>query len=101
MDKETVDRARREADESYAIFKRLKQQFHEAEDDYLKKYRRFQAFDRELAMTDGRYKVIPPKQKAPIKEVSLTLEQIQNIANILSIELEDSSDEGKEMEKVD
>ena len=88
MDKETVERAKKESDEAYLIYSNLKAQYQEAEKDWLKKSRRFQDFDYQLALTDGRFKKLPPagecKQK---KKPTLTLEQLQTIASKLGISI--------------
>jgi hypothetical protein len=88
MDKETVDRCRKEADAAYLVYREAKRVFEEAQFDYLKKVRRFRSFDYELALKDGRLKKIPPsgipKEK---KKQPLTIEQLKNIAEKLGINL--------------
>lgn len=88
MDKETVDRCRKESEEAYLIYSNLKEQYLEAERDWLKKSRRFRNFDYQLALTDGRLKKIPPGgEKKEKKAPELTLEQLQTIAAKLGVNI--------------
>jgi hypothetical protein len=93
MDKETVERAKKESDEAYLVYSNLKAQYQEAEKDWLKKSRRFQDFDYQLALVDGRFKKLPPagecKQK---KEPELSLDQIKTIATNLGINISVETD---------
>jgi len=95
MDQETVDQARKEAEEAYVIYAGLEKQYKAARDDYLKKSRRFYDYDHCLALTDGRLKKIPPSQKKEKKPAVLTLEQIQNIADILGIKIEEEDEDNE------
>ena len=64
MDKETVDQARKEADEAWTKFALLKDAYLKAESDYCKKQTKFRNFDYELALIDGRFKKVPsPEDK--------------------------------------
>ena len=93
MDKETVDKAKKESDEAYLVYSNLKAQYQEAEKNWLKKSRRFQDFDYQLALTDGRFKKLPPagecKQK---KKPELSLDQIKTIAANLGINISVETD---------
>lgn len=48
----------------------------------------FEKADRELAMVDGRYKVLDPPDKKKPKEIKLTTEQLLEVAAQLGIEVE-------------
>ena len=89
MDKETVDRCRREAEESYQKLMIARSVFERAQEDYLKKSRRFRDYDYQLAKTDGRLKVLPPSERREKKNkpVELSIEQILRIAEKLGINL--------------
>ena len=93
MDRETVNQAREEAEKAYTIYTNLQTASQKAGSEYFKKRERFQALDYELALTDGRFKAIPPGQKKEKKPAVLTLEQIQNIAEILGIKIEEEDEE--------
>jgi integrase len=89
MDKETVDKARVEAERAYVTLSNLRELTSRAEMKYVKLSRRFQDYDRQLALVDGRYKVLPPHEgkKKPKKEPELTIEQIMSIAQKLGVRL--------------
>lgn len=88
MDQETVNRCRKEAEESYLVYANLKEQYLEAEKDWLKKSRRFRSFDYELALTDGRLKKIPSGGEKKVKKApELTLEQLKSIAATLGVSI--------------
>ncbi|MBU2395678.1 MAG: hypothetical protein KKH70_20280 [Gammaproteobacteria bacterium] len=89
MDQETVNRCRREAEEAYIIFSDLRDKAAKAEEDYLKKSRRFSNFDYELAMTDGRFKRVKAWEKNDkvVKQPEMTMEQLLHVAQILGIKL--------------
>lgn len=62
------------------------------EDRYIREKKRYEEADRSLAMLDGRYEVLPPmgegkEQITKPKEVTLTLEQIQKIADTLGVNI--------------
>ena len=99
MDKETVERVRKEAEQAYLELANLRGQVKIAEDKYFKLSKRFQDFDHQLALVDGRLKKIPEHTKKEKKPAVLTLEQIQNIAEILGIKIEDEDSEEKGEEK--
>ena len=96
MDQETVDQARKEAGEAYIVFEKAMKAYEAASTDWLRKKGIFQNLDYQLAMTDGRFKVIPPGQKKEKKPATLTLEQIQNIADILGIKIEEEDEDNAE-----
>ncbi len=86
MEKRQVDAARKEAEAAYLIYANLKATYKEAEKDWLKKSRRFKAFDYELAQTDGRLKKIPPGgERKEKKQPELSLEQLKEIATRLGV----------------
>jgi hypothetical protein len=88
VDKETVDRCRKESEEAYLVYANLKTQYLEAEKDWLKKSRRFRDFDYQLALVDGRLKKIPPGgEKKEKRAPELTLEQLQSIAAKLGVSI--------------
>lgn len=88
MDKETVDSCRKEAEAAYTIYHEIEGRYLIAQADYLKKSRRFRSFDYELALTDGRLKVIPPGgERKEKKQPELTLEQLKNIAATLGVNI--------------
>jgi hypothetical protein len=88
MDKETVERAKKESDEAYLIYSNMKEQYKAAEQDWLKKSRRFKDFDYKLALTDGRLKKIPPAGECKQKKTpELTLEQLRTIAEKLGVNI--------------
>lgn len=96
MNKETVDRCRKDAEAAYIVYHELEIRYLAAQVDYLKKRKRFQAFDYELALTDGRLKKIPEHQRQK-KKKELTLIDVQRIAEILGVNLtEEKEDESKE-----
>lgn len=107
MNKETVDAARKEAEDSYLIYANLKATYQEAEQDWLKKSRRFRDFDYQLALVDGRLKKIPPasdKVRKEKKQPELTLEQLKSIAATLGVNItieepEEISEEVRELEE--
>jgi len=106
MDKETVDRAMKEAEEAYTKMSLLKDAYLKAEKDYLKKGARFRNFDYELAQTDGRLKKVSPKgERKDKKQPELTLDQIKGIADKLGIKLtvetEEVIEEVEELEEED
>ena len=97
MDKETVYRARKDAEVAYTKFALLKDAYLKAEVDYLHKSRRFQNFDRELAETDGRLKKLPPQgQRKEKKPPELTVDQLRKIAATLGINIAVDEDEVKD-----
>jgi hypothetical protein len=89
MDKDTVDKARADAERAYVTLSNLRELTARAETNYIKLSRRFQDYDRQLALTDGRYKVLPPQgEKKQQKRVpELTVEQILSIAQKLGVQL--------------
>lgn len=88
MDKETVKRAQREAEEAYTKLALLKDAYWKAEADYVKKVSRFRNFDYELALVDGRLKKLPPQEgKKEKKPPELTLDQLKSIAAKLGIQI--------------
>jgi hypothetical protein len=88
VDKETVDRVRKEAEESWTKMSLLKDAYFKAESDYIKKLNRFRNFDYELAQTDGRLTKIPSRQeRKPKKQPELTLEQLKSIAATLGVNI--------------
>ena len=105
MDKETVDRTRKEAEESWTKMSLLKDAYLKAESDYIKKLSRFKNFDYELAQTDGRLKKIPSStQRKEKKQPELTLEQLKSIAATLGVNItieneEPEPEEDLEVEK--
>ena len=99
MDKETVDRVRKEAEEAYKIYIELKSKYDKAAETYLKLNRRFQAFDYELALTDGRLKVYKTAHPKEVKPAVLTLKQLQDIANVLGIKLDDTQMDNRPVEE--
>ena len=104
MDKETVDQARKGAEEAWTKFSLLKDAFLKAETDYVKKVNRFRNFDYELAQIDGRLKKIPPTQKRePKKQPELTLDQLKTIAAKLgvNISVEEPEEESEEMQEME
>lgn len=92
MDKETVERVRREAEVAYVELANLRAQVKIAEDKYLKVSRRFQDFDRQLAMVDGRFKKVAPNKSAKKKAqtVELSVDQIREIAAKLGIVVQET-----------
>ena len=102
MDKETVDRVRKEAEEAYLVYANLKETYIIAEADWLKKSRRFRSFDYELALTDGRLKKIPPGGHKEKKQPELTLEQLKSIAMTLgvNITIEEPEEESEVIEDI-
>ena len=92
MDKETVERVRREAEVAYVELANLRAQVKIAEDKYLKVSRRFQDFGRQLAMVDGRFKKVAPKKSAKKKAqtVELSVDQIMEIAAKLGIVVQET-----------
>ena len=88
MDKETVDRVKKEAEGAYEVYVKTKKAYEEAAETYLKLNRRFQAFDYELALTDGRLKVIKTATPKEVKPATLSLLQLQSIAEALGIKLD-------------
>jgi hypothetical protein len=88
MTKEEVDKARKESEEAYIKYANIKAIYIDAEKDWLKKSRRFKDFDYQLALTDGRYKKLPPiAERKPKKQPELTLEQLQAIAAKLGVNI--------------
>lgn len=100
MDKETVERAQREAEDAYTKLALLKEAYFKAESDYIKKVSRFRNFDYELAQTDGRLKKLKPQgERKEKKQPELTLEQLKSIAAKLGFNL--NNIEEVEEEKTD
>ena len=88
MDKETVDLTRKEAEEAFEVYIKAKKVYEEAANHYMKLNRRFQSFDYELALTDGRLKVYKTAQPKEVKPATLSLLQLQSIAEALGIKLD-------------
>jgi|GEM_PF-1891605 len=86
-----VNKARKEAEEAYLVYANLKQQYLMAENDWLKKSRRFKNFDYQLAEVDGRLKRISSadgsKERKQKKQPELTLDQLQTIAAKLGVNI--------------
>jgi hypothetical protein len=101
MDKETVDRVKKEAEAAYVVYIELKKAYDAASEKYLKLNRRFQAFDYELALTDGRLKVIKIAAPKEVKPATLSLSQLQAIAEALGIKLDPSQEDNKSIEEED
>lgn len=102
MDKETVDKAKKESDEAYLIYSNMKEQYKAAEQDWLKKSRRFKDFDYQLALTDGRLKKLPPAGECKQKKIpEFTLEQLRTIAERLGVNItvDEKVDEGVEKQE--
>ena len=90
MDKETVDRTRKEAEKAWTKMSLLKEVYFKAEAEYIKKLSRFRNFDYELALTDGRLKKIPAREKRGVKkQPELTMEQLRSVAATLGVTLDD------------
>jgi len=100
MDKETVDAARREAGEAYIVFAEAMKVYEAASIDWLRKKGRFQELDHQLAMSDGRLKVVPPRQRKDVKQPELTLGQIMSIASALNIKVTEEEEEEENAEEV-
>lgn len=102
MDQETVNRVRKEAEEAYLIYANLKEQYLSAEKDWLKKSRRFKAFDYELAQTDGRLKKIKTTDdgRKTKKQPELTLDQLQAIAAKLGVNITVNEPEETDQETI-
>ena len=107
MDKETVDKARIDAERAYVTLSNLRELASRAETNYLKLSRKFQDYDRQLALVDGRYKVLPPqeKKKHQKKEPELTMEQLLRIAQKLGVQVTteepEDTDLSEELEEED
>ena len=99
MDKETVDRVRKEAEGAYEVYIKAKKAYDEASEIYMKLNRRFQAFDYELALTDGRLKIIKTAAPKEVKPATLSLEQLQKIADALGIKLDPEQEDNKSIEE--
>ena len=100
MDKETVDRCRKEAEAAYTIYHDAECIYLATQADYLKKSRRFRSFDYELALTDGRLKKIPSgRERREKKQPELTLEQLKSIALTLGVNI--TIEEPKENSEVE
>ncbi len=101
MDKETVNKAQVDAERAYVTLSNLRELTSRAEMKYIKLSRRFQDYDRQLALVDGRYKVLPPYEgkKKPKKAPELTIEQIMRIAQRLGVQL--TTEEPKDTELSD
>jgi len=88
MDRETVDRARREADNAFKRLQVLKPLYEAASRDYLKKSKVFRDLDYQLALEDGRLKKIPSlRERKEKKQPELTLEQLRTIAALVGVDI--------------
>ena len=88
MDRETVDRYRKDAEAAYRKMSESKIIFNIDEADWLEKSQRFRQADYDLALTDGRLKVLPEKgahRQRQVKSSDLTLEQIKAVAAKLGV----------------
>ena len=102
MDKETVDRTRKEAEKAWIKLSILKDAYFKAEAEYIKKLSRFRNFDYELALTDGRLKKIPARgERKQKKQPELTLEQIRYIANKLGVNISVENEEPETEEEME
>lgn len=99
MDQETVDRVRKEAEGAYEVYIVAKKIYEDAANHYMKLNRRFQAFDYELALTDGRLKVIKTVTPKGVKPATLSLEQLQKIAEALGIKLDPEQEDNPSIEE--
>jgi len=100
MDKETVERAQKEAEEAYTKLSLLKDAYFKAEADYVKKCARFRNFDYELAQIDGRLKkVTPSTAKKEKKQPELTLDQLKAIAQKLGFNLNNIEEPKEEVDE--
>ena len=102
MDKETVDRTRKEAEEAWTKLSILKDAHFKAEAEYIKKLSRFRNFDYELALTDGRLKKIPAREKRGVKkQPELTMEQLRHIAATLGVNISVENEEPETEEEME
>ena len=100
MDKETVERARKDAEEAYVKLALLKDAYFKAESDYVKKSARFRNFDYELAQSDGRLKKLPSQGTKKVKkQPELSLEQLRSIAEKLGFNLNNIEEPEEEMDE--
>ena len=94
MDKETVDKVKEELKCAYTKYSLIKIKFLEAEAEWLKKKKVFERYDYELALIDGRTKIMPPagQKKVPVtKPVELSLDQILSVAARLGVSIDEAS----------
>ena len=100
---EQVNELRKEAEEAYLKYANLKETFTQAEQEWMKKSRRFKDFDYKLALTDGRLKKVPPGgEKKVKKQPELTPEQLKSIAATLGVNItvEEPIEESAEIEEI-
>lgn len=87
MNKETVDKALKEAEVAFVTYITLKEQYEKAFTNYQRLSRRFQTFDRELAEIDGRVVRVPACGKSQAEksqaEPKLTLQQRRDLAALM------------------
>ena len=102
MDRETVDRTRREAEKAWTKLSILKDAYFKARADYIKKLSRFKNFDHELALTDGRLKKIPARgERKQKKQPELTMEQLRSIAATLGVNISAENEEPETEEEME
>ena len=82
--------AKKKCTESYAEFKNIETQMLAARNEWDRWRTNFEEIDTELAEIDGRLKVIPSGKKAPkpTEPVSLTMDQIKDLAGRVGIKLD-------------
>ncbi len=90
--RQEVDKAQVEAQESWTKMNVLEVAYEIAAKDYVHKLNRFKDLDYKLALTDGRYKIVPPAgERKEKKQPQLTLEQLKEIAAKLGFNLNETT----------
>jgi len=99
MDKLTVYKAQKEAEDAWAHCKATEAIAKNALEEYHKKLRVYRQVDTQLAEEDGRLKRLPPagERRKEQKPAELTLDQIRDIAQRLGIAITDESEEVKDL----
>ncbi len=101
--KEEVDETKKEVQTFYNAYLIIKVAHDRAYDKWIKSRAKFESLDYQLALTDGRFKVVPsPEKRKEKKQPELTMEQIKEIAEklgiVISIEEPEEEVEGNEEE---
>ncbi len=87
-----INKARGLAKTYYNEFKFLESQANNAKSIWEVWKNKVEDLDYQLALLDGRLHIIKPADK--VKPIKLTLAQIQHVAGVLGISLEENKDEG-------
>lgn len=102
--KDEVTNAQKDAEAAYLHMIAMKGFYEASYQVWMKKKNKFANLDRQLAETDGRLKVLPPKehsQKKPKKPIELSLDDIKALCERLGVKVNEKTPADEEIEALE